>query len=397
MSDDDDDCPFDILDLPESANENDITQRWKKLMLKNHPDKTSDPNSDKIAQRLNDAKDRAITIFRQNKKIADHVEELKGHTKTELMSNSKYSRSISMKVMAMQTALALEMGSHRLIDAFIGGYYRLVNHLKERISTLEDSIEEQKAKAKQTEEQKTSKINTMISNLNALQEELEVERSMNEEISTAINELTRERDTAVLEIEKLKRERDDAISNANMLKSERDDAMLQVEKLKQEKEIGITLSEQTEHQHEIQSTLHHEEDIEEIAYTTTSKHKFRKRKNANDPTQTEHEGPDGKSMARKHRKVFSSSEEEAAFKQYLNMFLLNNFQSAPDKSKFISKRNIKIRFDLEWKSDGNINPITDNLFFKELGRQMGNTKFSDTVSPERRANVSGFAGLISTT
>jgi len=68
MSDDDDDCPFDILDLPESANENDITQRWKKLMLKNHPDKTSDPNSDKIAQRLNDAKDRAITIFRQNKK-----------------------------------------------------------------------------------------------------------------------------------------------------------------------------------------------------------------------------------------------------------------------------------------------------------------------------------------
>ena len=119
-----------------------------------------------------------------------------------------------------------------------------------------------------------------------------------------------------------------------------------------------------------------------------------KRRGKNESAHFESEESNEKNTARKHRKAFASAEEETAFKQSLKMFIQDHFQSTSDTKQFISKRYIKIKFDLKWKNDGNINPITDNLFFKELGRQMASTKFLDTIASERRANITGYAGLV---
>ena len=209
-NDDDGECPFHILGLGVDANEHDINKRWRQLMLSNHPDKNSDSKSDDVSKRLNDAKDRAMAI-RQS--IMDHVEELKGYTETELLSDNKYFELLHSQVTTMNRALKFEMSRYTRHDAFVGGYYRLVYDLKESISTLEDSLAEEKANSQEAAEQ-----------LTITQEELKVERSRNEEISKANGELMLTQDQLILE-------RDAAISKANALRIERDEAISKANEL----------------------------------------------------------------------------------------------------------------------------------------------------------------------
>ena len=53
-------CPFKVLKLPVTATEDEITRKWKQLILKNHPDKNPGEHAKENTQVLNDAKDRAL-------------------------------------------------------------------------------------------------------------------------------------------------------------------------------------------------------------------------------------------------------------------------------------------------------------------------------------------------
>jgi hypothetical protein len=304
-------------------------------MLKNHPDKNADPNSARIAQCLNDAKDKAVTVARQNKKIADHLEELKGYTRQELMSNTTYSQLIFSKVMSMQRDLGI--GGHRLMDIFIGGYYRLVNHLKERISTLEDSVVEEKAKAKQIEEQKTSKINTLISSLNSLQEKLEVERRSNEMISEANIELTREKDNTALEIEMLKRERDDALSKVSEVTAEKDakinELIAERDNARRERDEAVS---------KINKPFACEKDNEEDETT-----------------------PMPSAKKRKLTKVLSNYDNDGVFGDVVRQFIECRIRISPHERSFLTPRQIMEEFE----RNGHNFP-SEVLFFKELRKQM---------------------------
>jgi len=345
-------------------------------MLRNHPDKNSDPNSARIAQRLNDAKDKAVTVARQNKKIADHLEELKGYTRQELMSNTTYSQLIFSKVMSMQRDLGI--GGHRLMDIFIGGYYRLVNHLKECISTLEDSVAEEKAKAKQIEEEKTSKINTLISSLNSLQEKLEVERRNNEMISEANIELTREKDNTALEIEMLKRERDDAISKASMLKRERDNAISKVNEVTIERDAALDratelASERDDARSERDEAVRKAKAEKELAIIPMVD-RVEEGEAANEDCQESRESgkePNTQSnKKRKHEKVFAE-EQEHCFKQDLRNFIHSQLTISHKEAseEFTSTTEIKKAFDRLQSSRGK-QVVSNDLFSKNFKEEL---------------------------
>ena len=53
-------CPFKVLKLPVTATEDEITRKWKQLVLKNHPDKNPGEHAKENTQVLNDAKDKAL-------------------------------------------------------------------------------------------------------------------------------------------------------------------------------------------------------------------------------------------------------------------------------------------------------------------------------------------------
>jgi hypothetical protein len=58
------DCPFGILGLPEYSTEGEVIQKWKKLVLNEHPDKNEASEiSTKKTQIYNDAKQRAVSMI----------------------------------------------------------------------------------------------------------------------------------------------------------------------------------------------------------------------------------------------------------------------------------------------------------------------------------------------
>ena len=371
-NDDDGECPFRILGLRVDANEHDINKRWKQLMLSNHPDKNADSKSGDISKRLNDAKDRAMAI-RQS--IMDHVEELKGYTKTELLSDNKYFELLRSQVKTMYSNLKAETTRFAVFDAFIGGYYRLVYDLKESISTLEDSIAEEKASSQQAAEQYTSKISTLTTSLTAAQEELKVERSRNEEISKTNGELILtqdqlilERDAAILEIEQLKRERDEAIAEANALRIERDEAISKVDEITAAKEAAIANAEEiTPERNDARR-----EAVPMVGDFTQEQDK------ATEPTA---DGSDAEqeqgsctspvsqltpsSKKRKHRRVYANHEDKEAFKETISRFIESTFQTSPDTRSFISTQQILDKFTGKGHT-----VMSEALFFKEVRKQL---------------------------
>ena len=369
-NDDDDECPFHILGLRVDANEHDINKRWKQLMLSNHPDKNSDSKSNDISKRLNDAKDRAMAI-RQS--IMDHVEELKGYTKTELLSDNKYFELLRSQVKTMYSNLKAETTRFAVFDAFIGGYYRLVYDLKESISTLEDSIAEEKASSQQAAEQYTSKISTLTTSLTAAQEELKVERSRNEETSKTNGELiltqdqlTLERDAAILEIEQLKRERDEAISKANTLRSERDEAIAKANALRNELDEAISkaseLSVSTDAK--INELITERDSAKRERDEAISKlSKSNENEGDNNEDDEDEETPMPSTKKRKHRKLLSSKGEQEAFENTVSQFIESKIKISPQS--FITPRQIINEF----KKDGHDFP-SETLFFKELRNQL---------------------------
>jgi curved DNA-binding protein CbpA len=59
-------CPFRILKLPTTATEHEIIKKWKQLVFQTHPDKHEYSQATEQTKILNDAKDRAIKIYRLN-------------------------------------------------------------------------------------------------------------------------------------------------------------------------------------------------------------------------------------------------------------------------------------------------------------------------------------------
>jgi curved DNA-binding protein CbpA len=57
-------CPFRILKLPTTATEREIIKKWKQLVFQTHPDKHEYGQATEQTKVLNDAKERAIEIYR---------------------------------------------------------------------------------------------------------------------------------------------------------------------------------------------------------------------------------------------------------------------------------------------------------------------------------------------
>ena len=55
-------CPFHVLNLPQTATKADVNKQWKKLMLQAHPDKDHSDQATERTKILNDAKERAVKV-----------------------------------------------------------------------------------------------------------------------------------------------------------------------------------------------------------------------------------------------------------------------------------------------------------------------------------------------
>jgi len=330
-NDDDGECPFHILGLGVDANEHDINKRWRQLMLSNHPDKNSDSKSDDVSKRLNDAKDRAMAI-RQS--IMDHVEELKGYTETELLSDNKYFELLHSQVTTMNRALKFEMSRYTRHDAFVGGYYRLVYDLKESISTLEDSLAEEKANSQEAAEQ-----------LTITQEELKVERSRNEEISKANGELMLTQDQLILE-------RDAAISKANALRIERDEAISKANELSvsTDAKINELITERDSAKRERDEAI-------------SNLNKSNENEGGNNEDDGDEETPMPSTQKCKRRKLISNKEEHTVLGESVSKFIESKIKIS--HQSFLTPRQIINEF----KKDGHDFP-SETLFFKEMRNQL---------------------------
>jgi curved DNA-binding protein CbpA len=55
-------CPFHVLNLPQTATQADVKKQWKKLILQAHPDKDHSDQATERTKILNDAKERAVKV-----------------------------------------------------------------------------------------------------------------------------------------------------------------------------------------------------------------------------------------------------------------------------------------------------------------------------------------------
>ena len=361
-------CPFAFLGLETTATIQEIDKKYKQMMLKSHPDKSSicDIVSDQHAKMLNEAREKAkeLSIETTKQKAQQFWRDI------DRSDEEKYALAVENFMMdpSIQEILDNICGGEEEADktqAICAPGARIVGHCYGGWCPLFADL----MKIGATTRQPYMRISE-LSNFAGVPEPFQLIASV-------------------------------ATTNPFALEREIHEHFASVRKYGRKKEFFLLSK---------SSLIDHFQTLTERAMllpladpNSTKKRKHSKvpgkddtwkRRGKNESAHFESEESNEKNTARKHRKAFASAEEETAFKQSLKMFIQDHFQSTSDTKQFISKRYIKIKFDLKWKNDGNINPITDNLFFKELGRQMASTKFLDTIASERRANITGYAGLV---
>jgi len=232
-------CPFEVLGLDKmSANEEDVNKQYRILILDYHPDKNPGLDTNEISMRLNDARDRAIASCQQiqqyerayaemeqmhteaecgkklkerdqlsqaDKKIFDHVEQLREFIRAELTAKSTEQHAY-LYSHVKEVALEVSRETHNYIpfDSHIGAYHRFVNNLYEQLASAEKQYKDMTNHAA---EQRTSSL-----------EELETKL---QQAGTIVNEkLTSERDNAVSEVKMLRRDNKALTRERSCLRSE---------------------------------------------------------------------------------------------------------------------------------------------------------------------------------
>ena len=172
-------CPFLILGLDKSADENTINKKWKQLI------KTRKSSSSVQVACINDAKEKAIAIAREEREISGHIDELRTHTKDFLESYCHIHHSaLSNSTSAMETQLTKETGrTLPFCEPSIGGYYRLVKILKTCCADLREGAENN------------------AHTINKLLEQLEAKCIENKDISKTNEQLVHERNELMREKE----------------------------------------------------------------------------------------------------------------------------------------------------------------------------------------------------
>jgi len=408
-----------------------------------------------ICQKKQQEKEKAHAEFQQGltewekhqKEIVEHVEELRPFTEPELTSKFISHDYLCKRLRAMASELLKNSKNYmRYDDSYISGYYNFVKHLKQAVRDREAEVSKLKEELERCRNETAgdlergcavadelaqgddvSKVDQLIQERDAALSKVNELTHERDNALSRLNELTREKDSASSNIEELAREKEhsmrektDALLRVSELTAERDAALSKVVEITSERDIALSkiserdaavskLVELTAEKDASELTAEREDARPEHDDAPSGVHKpICKRGRAEAKQHNEQSTGKNKAPAemddndstlsnpkrRKHRKFFLSADDASGFKQCLEAFLHQNIQISPDGSGFISKREIKNRFDSNWNENGNSEIIVDNIFFNELRLKMENAEYPETVFQKRQGNIVGYTGLV---
>ena len=332
MDDDEEECPFCILNLPSSASEEEVVKRWKRLLLQYHPDKSTDPHASDISKRLNDAKQRAVAICVQRKQdeqhqkeVAEHIARIRHMVRVQFICPISQYKELNQQMKQLIADCKKEIKHPLNPRPILGAYWTLVWTLDVKIQRLE-----KEAKALQTaiEELKNKYPATDESAVKTLHAQLDAERLAKERSIAEAHKANAAAEQARTELTAAKAQWD----------TEREAMQAQIKVY--QKQLDTT---------ELRNTK------------------------------------------RKHIKSFASVEELNQFQTLVSNFVQTRLAPATDPSNFITANTIKNAFKLQNNFIGE--EMSDTAFFKELKRQIDQCGFPPTVKHKQVCKAMGYKGL----
>lgn len=418
----DPDCPFNILVLEQTATEQEVVQKWKELMLMFHPDKCTHADADAIAQRLNDAKERAVQLCRERSNaqhvlldVNDYIASFRS-TLCNFMTG-KYSEHVA-ELTSRFGALIRGINEKQCYQAKLFPHWEMVvlffvfqdfrndaEHRKRafdeqalRLSNLQCRLDAEIAAKQQLQEQlsRGKESEGLCKQVAEREAELRGEFAQRE---SAMQEEFAKREAAI-------REEFTKLQAAMQEESTKSQAAMQAvhERLAawhSEFDAGLCLADACAER--LSSTLAQLADAQ-AAHVNAAQQQIAQlqgkiadlqEKEQQDSQHTGHniDTDQEPQRRRKHRKTFPNEDAGKKFKDSVRMFIENNLKPSDDGKGFIPTRKMKTMFDATMSNETE-EKINDIVFFKELRKQMACLSFPESVVYKRHGDVHGYTGLM---
>ena len=427
----DPDCPFNILVLEQTATEQEVVQKWKELMLMFHPDKCTHADADAIAQRLNDAKERAVQLCRERSNaqhvlldVNDYIASFRS-TLCNFMTG-KYNEHVA-ELTSRFGALIRGINEKQCYQAKLFPHWEMVvlffvfqdfrndaEHRRRafdeqalRLSNLQCRLDAEIAAKQQLQEQLSRGEESEGLRKQVAEREAELRREFAQRESAMQEEFAKREATMQEEFTKLQAAIQEEFTKSQAATQEefakRQAVMQAVHKRlaawHSEFDAGLCLADA--YADSLSSTLAQLADAQ-AAHVNAAQQQIAQlqgkiadlqEKEQQDLQHPGHNIDNELQRKRKQRKTFETNEKEEAFKEVMKEFIENHLIVCEDGKGFVSTRQMKTKFDLM-----NVDHIvSENNFFRELKKQMESKMkllyFPQTVISKRYADVPGYFGI----
>ena len=427
----DPDCPFNILVLEQTATEQEVVQKWKELMLMFHPDKCTHADADAIAQRLNDAKERAVQLCRERSNaqhvlldVNDYIASFRS-TLCNFMTG-KYNEHVA-ELTSRFGALIRGINEKQCYQAKLFPHWEMVvlffvfqdfrndaEHRRRafdeqalRLSNLQCRLDAEIAAKQQLQEQLSRGEESEGLRKQVAEREAELRREFAQRESAMQEEFAKREATMQEEFTKLQAAIQEEFTKSQAATQEefakRQAVMQAVHKRlaawHSEFDAGLCLADA--YADSLSSTLAQLADAQ-AAHVNAAQQQIAQlqgkiadlqEKEKQDLQHPGHNIDNELQRKRKQRKTFETNEKEEAFKEVMKEFIEKHLIVCEDGKGFVSTRQMKTKFDLM-----NVDHIvSENNFFRELKKQMESKMkllyFPQTVISKRYADVPGYFGI----